>query len=914
VTAQPPPSFDARLRGTAEGRRLAATVPGSDWRKWGPYLSERQWGTVREDYSADGSAWEYFPHDHARSRAYRWGEDGLAGFSDDKQQICMSVALWNGHDPILKERLFGLTNAEGNHGEDVKELYYYLDGVPSHAYMKMLYKYPQGAFPYDDLVKTNAARGLLEREYELIDTKIFDEDRYFDVEVEYAKRAPDDILLKITVHNRGPAAASLHVLPHIWARDVWSWAVSAQTPRLAADGSAAISVSHPALPPMILQCDGAGELLFCDNRTNANRLDGAKVDGCFKDGINDYVVNGKTAAVSGARAGTKAAAHYILDIPPGESRVVRVRLYPNGAALAADAFDAMVALRGEETDAFYAAVQAGMDDADLRLIQRQVFAGMLWCKQYYGYDVRRWLRGDPPLPPPPAERLSGRNIDWDHLAMGDVGDISPGDVMAMPDVWEYPWFAAWDLAFHCVTFALIDPEFAKEQLILLTQARVLHPDGQMPAYEWNFSDVNPPVQAWAALQIYETERKRTGAGDRVFLERVFHKLMLNFTWWVNREDPDGSNIFQGGFLGLDNIGLFDLRKPLPDGGYLDQSDGTSWVAAFALNMMRMALELSLKNNVYEDLATKYFEHFIYIAEAIHAPGGAEGTGLWDDQDSFYYDVLRIPGQGAQMLRVRSIVGLVPILAVEVLHEDFTQAFPKFAERMDWFVRQRPDLAGLVSNWREPNARGFRLLSLMRRHRLNAVLTRMLDETEFLSDYGVRSVSKYHELHPYVFKQGGETFSVDYAPGEGTTRIYGGNSNWRGPIWMPINFLIVEALEKFHKYLGDSFRVECPTGSGKLLSLGDVAVELASRLKRIFAKDAAGRRAYLGDSARQWQDPNFRDRLEFFEYFHGDTGRGLGASHQTGWTGLIGNLIGPADELIADTAPSDMADDPPNTKP
>ena len=887
-----------RIGETREGLRLASIADGARWRQWGPYLSERQWGTVREDYSANGSAWEYFPHDHARSRAYRWGEDGLGGFADDKLQICLSIALWNGNDPILKERLFGLTNAEGNHGEDVKELYYYLDGVPTHAYMKMLYKYPQAAFPYSDLVAVNAARGLNEREYEIIDTGIFDDNRYFDVEIEYAKAAPDDILLSITAHNRGAAASRLHVLPQIWARNIWSWEPVPTRPRLEASDPNTILVSHPLLPPIEMFCDGSSELLFCDNETNTNRLYGTQANGSFKDGINEAVVNGNASAVNPERHGTKAAAHYILDIRPSESRCVRVRLRPAASTAATIDFDAEFVAKRAEADEFYSAVQYGIEDPDQRLVQRQALAGMLWSKQFYGYDVRRWLQGDPLQPDPPRERREGRNVNWDHLVMGDIGNVSLGDILSMPDAWEYPWFAAWDLAFHCVTFALIDPEFAKAQLVLLTQARSIHPDGQVPAYEWNFSDVNPPVHAWAAFQIYEIDRKESGVGDTVFLQRVFHKLMLNFTWWVNREDHDGRNIFQGGFLGLDNIGLFDLRTPLPGGGYLDQSDGTAWVSAFALSMMRIALELSSNNRVFEDLAVKYFEHFIYIAESVHATGGATDTGLWDDRDKFYYDVLRVPGHAGQLLRIRSIVGLVPLLAVEVVHEDFMSALPSFAERLDWFVRHRPELANLVSNWREPNQHGYRLLSLMRRSRLNSVLSRMLDEAEFLSDFGIRSVSKYHESHPYVFRQGDQVLSLEYSPGEGTTRIYGGNSNWRGPVWMPINYLIVEALHRLHKFYGDAYRVECPTGSGKFLSLEEVALELTRRLQRLFVKKSDGRRAFLGKSSRQWEDANFRDRLLFHEYFHGDTGRGLGASHQTGWTGLVALLLNPREQTDA----------------
>jgi Glycosyl hydrolase family 63 C-terminal domain len=876
------------MSATEEGRRLEAIASGAGWRRWGPYLSERQWGTVREDYSPDGKAWEYFPHDHARSRAYRWGEDGIGGFADDQLKICLSLALWNGRDPILKERLFGLNNAEGNHGEDVKELTYYLEALPTHSYMKMLYKYPQNAFPYDDLVAVNAARGLEDREYELIDTGIFGDNRYFDVEIEYAKAGADDILMRVTAYNRGPEAARLHLLPQICARNIWSWSPVLSKPKFEAGGDGEIAIDHPDLPAMAMACDGAPALLFCDNDTNTNRLYGTDIPGWFKDGVNDAVVDGKTAAVNADRQGTKAAAHYVLDIAAGGSAAIRVRLRPQGGSAAPFAdFDSIFAARRAECDAFYAALQSGIVDPDHRLVQRQALAGMIWSKQFYAYDVRRWLQGDPLQPAPAPARASGRNANWDHLALGDI--------LSMPDTWEYPWFAAWDLAFHCVIFALIDPAFAKEQLVLLTQARSQNPNGQLPAYEWNFSDVNPPIQAWAALQIYEIDRKRSGVGDAVFLERVFHKLMLNFTWWVNREDSEGRNVFQGGFLGLDNIAPFDRSAPLPEGGHIDQSDGTAWVAAFSLDMMRIALELSVQNHVYEDLATKFFEHFLYIAEAVHATGGTNETGLWDDEDSFYYDVLQMPGHAGEQLRVRSLVGLIPLLAVEVLHQDFARTLPHFAARLNWFMAQRPDLARLVSNWREPNELDYQLLSLMRRHRLNSVLARMLDETEFLSDFGIRSLSKYHAAHPCVFQLGDRSFTVAYTPGEGNTRLFGGNSNWRGPVWMPINYLIVEALYKLHKFYGDAYRVECPTGSGSFLSLQGVAEELTRRLQRLFLKDQSGRRVYLGESSREWSDPNFQDRLLFHEYFHGDTGRGLGASHQTGWTGLIALLLHPRDE-------------------
>ena len=880
------------LAKTQEGLRLATIGDvGKSWRNWGPYVSERQWGTVREDYSADGSAWEYFPHDHARSRAYRWGEDGLGGFADDKLNICMSVALWNGQDAILKERLFGLTNNQGNHGEDVKELYYYLDGLPSHAYMKMLYKYPQKAFPYDELVQVNAARSLKQTEYELIDTGVFAQSRYFDVEIEYAKAGPDDILLQITAHNRGPESAPLHILPQVWFRNQWSWSANSQKPNMAGIGKSLINLKHAISGPMQWAIDGDADLLFCDNDTNTNSLFGTKTSGWYKDGINNAVVNG-AATINPSQVGTKAAGHVVAHIAAGKSATVRVRLSPTISKNRFADFDAIFSKRRSECDEFYAALQSGQGDADKRLIQRQAFAGMLWCKQFYGYDVRRWIEGDPTQPPPPSARAKIRNESWSHVTLGDMGQGNIGDIISMPDSWEYPWFAAWDLAFQCVTFASIDPDFAKSQLHLLTQARSMHPSGQIPAYEWNFSDVNPPVQAWAALQIFETERNATGVRDLVFLERIFHKLMLNFTWWVNREDNQGRNIFQGGFLGLDNIGLFDLRKPLPGDGYLDQADGTAWAASFALSMMRIAIELALNNKVYEDIATKFFEHFLYIAEAIHKMTGPNENGLWDEQDQFYYDVLHTPGREPHVLRIRSLVGLIPLLATEVMQHDFTKLLPQFHARLEWFVAHRPDLAALVSDWRTPNSNGFRILSLLRRHRLNAILTRMLDETEFLSDYGVRSLSKQHQANPYVFTDSGENLELHYEPGEGETRIYGGNSNWRGPIWMPINYMIIDALQKFHLFHGSGFQIECPKGSGKMLNLAQVATELSTRLQKLFLKSADGQRAYLGSSEIQSQDEHFKDLILFNEYFHGDTGRGLGASHQTGWTGLIALLLRP----------------------
>ena len=880
-----------------EGDRLAPAEPAQNWRRWGPYLSDRQWGTVREDYSEDGDAWTYFPHDHARSRAYRWGEDGIGGFADDRLQICMSVALWNGKDSILKERLYGLTNSQGNHGEDVKELYYYVDGVPSHAYMKMVYKYPQAAYPYEDLAAVNAGRGLTDPEYELIDTGIFAEDRYFDIEIEYAKGDADDIQLRIVAHNRGPETAPLHILPQIWFRNSWSWSPGKARPLLDRDGSG-IAVSHPDFAPLRWQCEGDAPLLFCENETNTNRLYATDVQGWFKDGINDAVTLGRGDAVNPAHRGTKAAAHVVADIVAGASHEVRVRLAPAVTHAGFADFAAIFDRRRAEADSFYADKQRGIADADGRLIHRQALAGMLWCKQFYGYDIWRWLSGDPLLPAPPAERWQGRNSEWRHFALGDVDATGGGDILSMPDSWEYPWFAAWDLAFHAVTFATIDPDFAKHQLLLLTQARSLHPNGQMPAYEWKFADVNPPVHAWAALRVFTLERDATGRADFSFLQRIFHKLLLNFTWWVNREDAEGNNIFEGGFLGLDNIGIFDLREPLPGGGRLDQSDGTAWAAMYALNMLQIALELCAHDPSYEDMATKFFEHFIFIAEAVHGCGDKGEQGLWDETDQFYYDVLRIPGRDPQVMRVRSIVGLLPMFASLVLPADFDRDLPKFRARMTWFTEHRPDLAALVSDWQEPGATGFRHLSLLRKHRLNAILTRMLDEGEFLSPYGVRSVSKFHADHPYAFTADGRTFALGYEPGEGETRIYGGNSNWRGPVWMPINYLIVETLRALSLFYGEDFRMELPIGSGTMATLDQIADALSLRLQALFRRDGAGERPFLGIDQKQQKGRDFQDLLLFHEYFHGETGKGLGASHQTGWTGLIALLIADFDKETA----------------
>ena len=874
----------SRKSKSAEAVRLEEIGHGKHWRRWGPYLSERQWGTVREDYSAYGTAWEYLPHDHARSRAYRWGEDGIGGFGDDHLLLCLGLALWNGRDPILKERLFGLTNSEGNHGEDVKELYYYLDGTPTHSYMRMLYKYPQAAFPYNQLVEENRRRGRGEPEFELIDTGVFADNRYFDVEIEYAKADVEDILMQVTVHNRGPEAAVLHVLPQLWARNIWSWRPDPMRPQLVARADDSISVDHPHFLHLRLFCEGRPEFLFCENDTNVRRLWGIDAPGrFFKDGINDYVVGGDTAAVNPERRGTKVAAHYRLTVPPAGASRLRARLTNDGGVAGIDGLDRVMATRRAEADEYYDELQQDIADPDARLVQRQALAGMLWTKQFYYFDIPEWLNGDPLQPLPPEPRRHGRNADWPHL--------NNADIVSVPDKWEYPWYAAWDLAFHTVTLALIDPGYAKGQLLLLTRDWYMHPNGQLPAYEWAFGDVNPPVHAWAAWRVYELDRERRGGtGDRVFLERVFHKLMLNFTWWVNRKDVEGRNIFQGGFLGMDNIGLFDRSAPLPTGGFVNQSDGTAWMAMYTLNLMRIALELAINDRVYEDIASKFFEHFLYIAEAMTNIGG-DGIGLWDEQDEFYYDCLHLPDGKRIPLRVRSLVGLVPLFAVEVLDSSVLGQLTRFNARSRWFLEHRPHLARLVSRWHD--AKGERhLLSLLRGHRMKRLLSRMLDETLFLSDFGVRSLSKQHGEHPYVFEHGATHLSVAYIAGDSQTGMFGGNSNWRGPIWPQMNFLIIESLRRFHSYYGDDFRVECPVGSGKMLHLGEIATEISRRLCRIFLRNEEGRRPVFGDSPIEQSDQQFRDNVLFYEYFHGETGRGLGASHQTGWTALVACLLRP----------------------
>jgi hypothetical protein len=856
---------------------------------WGPYLSGRQWGTVREDYSNNGDAWNYFPHDHARSRAYRWGEDGLAGISDDHQRLCFALALWNGKDPILKERLFGLTNGEGNHGEDVKEYFYYLDATPNHSYLKMLYKYPQSAYPYAQLVQENRDRGLHDNEYELIDTGVFDENCYWDVFVEYFKADPDDILVQITVHNRGPEPAALHVLPQLWFRNTWSWNSSMIKPQISAQPGSILTAEHAELGTYYLYAEDHADLLFCENETNVVRLYGAASQGYYKDAFHEYLVEGNRQAVNPLLRGSKACVHVNRQVGAGESARFRLRLSNAMNPTPFSDFDRIASARKREADDFYTELQADLENDDARLVQRQAFAGMIWNKQYYGYDVRRWLEGDSDYPLPQSGRQTGRNSDWQH--------VSCSAIFSMPDKWEYPWFASWDLAFHAVTFSLIDPEFAKRQLTKLLHVWYLHPNGQLPAYEWNFGDTNPPVHGWAAWRVFQIDRKYRrkqnpdDPGDLDFLERVFQKLLLNFTWWVNQRDLRGCDLFQGGFLGLDNIGVFNRDTVLPSGGYLSQSDGTSWMAMYTLNLMRIALELAQHNSVYDDMATKFFEHFLYIAKAMTNMGG-QGVGLWDDQDSFYYDVLNQPDGQSVPLRVRSIVGLIPLFAVETLEPDLLDKVPGFRSRMEWFLTNRPDLAMLVSRWFVPGRGERRLLSLLRGHRMKALLRRMLDPQEFFSDYGVRSVSRYHLEHPYTYWTEGRALSVDYEPSESRSRLFGGNSNWRGPIWFPANFLIIESLQKFHHYYGDDFKIECPTGSGTFLTIHEIAAELTNRLRKIFLKNSDGLRQVNALYPRFQQDEYFRDCVPFYEYFDGDSARGVGASHQTGWTGIIAKLLQP----------------------
>jgi len=873
----------------AETQRLRDDASRAvNWKHWGPYLSERQWGTVREDYSPWGTCWDYFPHDHARSRAYRWGEDGLLGICDRQSRVCFALALWNGRDPILKERLFGLTGPEGNHGEDVKECYFYLDATPTHSYLKALYKYPQAAFPYARLVDENRRRGKSDPELELLDTGVFDDDRYFDVSAEYAKAGADDLAIRITVANRGPEAAAVHLLPTVWLRNTWSWGRSGEgywpKGRIDAAGDRAVTIAHPALRPLRLEAeraDGAPAptLLFTENETNVARLFGMPNPSPYvKDAFDAYVRDGRTDAVNPSRTGTKAALHYPLEIPAGGEVVVHLRLAGVDEPVTGDVgayARRVLADRIAEADAFYDTRLPANVTVDEAAAMRQGYAGLVWSKQFFHFVASHWLEGDPAQPPPPASRLAGRNHQWRHLYNRDV--------ISMPDKWEYPWYAAWDLAFHMLPFARIDTEFAKEQLILFLREWYMHPNGQIPAYEFAFSDVNPPVHAWAAWRVYKMTGPRS-ARDRVFLARVFQKLLINFTWWVNRKDVEGNNLFAGGFLGLDNVGVFDRSQPLPTGGTLEQADGTAWMAGYCLTMMTMALELAEHDPSYEDVASKFFEHFVAIVDAMNTLGG---SGLWDETDGFYYDQLVADGTPVP-LRVRSIAGLIPLFAVANLETEQLAPVPGFRKRMQWFLENRRDLAHFTSYMEAPagHDQGHRLLALPSRERLERVLRYVLDENEFLSDYGIRSVSRVHREHPYVFRAGGNEYSVSYVPGESDSGMFGGNSNWRGPIWFPLNYLLVEALERYHHFYGDTFKVECPTGSGRMLNLSEVAHEISARLARLVLPDAHGRRPCHGEERRFADDPHWRELVTFSEYFHGDTGRGLGASHQTGWTALV----------------------------
>jgi hypothetical protein len=877
---------------TAEHRRLAEHVERkANWRNWGPYLSERAWGTVREDYSADGNAWGYFPHDHARSRVYRWNEDGLAGISDRNQHLCLALALWNGRDPILKERLFGLTGPEGNHGEDVKEVYFYLDNTPTHSYMKMLYKYPHATFPYDDLIRQNRQRGYSDFEYELLDTGVFSDNRYFDVFVEYAKAAPDDILMRITVINRGAEAETCHVLPTLWFRNTWCWGYPngpmsdvPRKPVLQQINSGIIRADHATTGTYYLYMDDAPELLFTENETNTKRLYGTSNSTPYvKDAFHRYVVNGETKAVNPAPTGTKAAAHYSKHLNPGETWTICVRLSQNAHAdpFEDGRFDSILAQKQAEADEFYKALQPETLTDDQRNVQRQAFAGMLWSKQLYYFDVEQWLNGDPASPQPPQQRRAGRNRDWEHLTNFDV--------VSMPDKWEYPWYAGWDTAFHCIPLALVDSAYAKRQLEVLTREWYMHPNGQLPAYEWSFSDVNPPVHAWAVWRVYKIDAKARGEPDRDFLEGLFHKLLLNFTWWVNRKDAEGRNVFQGGFLGLDNISIFDRSAPLPTGGHLDQSDGTAWMGFYSLMMMKIAIELARTEPVYQDIATKFFEHFLRIAHAVTHMGDA-GYSLWDEEDGFFYDALNLPNGQVIPLKVRSLVGLMSMLAVETLEPVVMDAMPDFNRRVHWFIQNRPDQSRNITSIDVPGVGQRRLFSFLDREKLTSVLRYMLDEDEFLSPYGIRSLSKVHERQPYTFHAGGVTFSINYQPAESQNGLFGGNSNWRGPVWFPLNYLLIESLQRFHHYYGDSLQVEFPTRSGNLMTLGAVAAELSARLSRLFLRDESGKRPIYGGADVFNDDPHWRDFVLFHEYFHGDNGAGLGASHQTGWTGLVAKLL------------------------
>jgi hypothetical protein len=878
---------------TAEHKRLTEHRElRKNWKNWGPYLSERAWGTVREDYSQQGIAWDYFPHDHACSRAYRWNEDGLAGISDRFQYLCFGLALWNGRDTILKERLFGLSGSEGNHGEDVKEYYYYLDSTPTHSYMKMLYKYPQHEFPYSSMVTENSRRGRNELEYELLDAGVFEDGRYFDVLVEYAKAQEDDILIQITIANRGTEPAELHLLPTLWYRNTWDWGYAAgpmgdfsQKPAMqyisVGEEIPAVRAEHAVQGVYYLYAQGADDVLFTENETNNQRLFGiANKSPYVKDAFHHYLVGRDSSAVNPNRIGTKAGVLYTRTIHPGTPEVIDLRLSNTPHQTPFADFEEILALRQAEADEFYRALQPAYLSDERKMIQRQALAGMLWSKQLYYYDVEQWLHGDPGSSPP-AGRSMGRNREWQHL--------SNFDVISMPDKWEYPWYAAWDLAFHCIPITLVDPDFSKRQLVLITREWYMHPNGQLPSYEWSFGDVNPPVHAWGTWRVYKIDARQSGHPDRLFLESVFHKLLLNFTWWTNRKDADGNNIFQGGFLGLDNISIFDRSAALPTGGHIDQSDGTAWMAFYSLGMLRIALELAKENPVYQDLASKFYEHFLGIANAMTNCGG-QGHCLWNEEDQFFYDALHLPDGSVMPLKVRSLVGLMPLLAVETLEPELLEEMPIFTRRMRWFTEQRPHLSGNMASIEVEGVGRRHIASILTRERLVSVLRYMLDPEEFLSEYGIRSLSKYHSQRPYEFKYNGQTFTIRYEPSESQSGLFGGNSNWRGPIWFPINFLLIESLQKFHHYYGDDLKVECPTGSGILMNLSEVANMLSERLIRLFLLDEHGRRPVFGGSYKFQNDSEWRDCILFYEYFHGDNGAGLGASHQTGWTGLVAKLI------------------------
>jgi hypothetical protein len=870
----------------AEKLRIYDRPDNKGWKKWGPYLTDRAWGTVREDYSPYGDAWNNVTHDMARSRAYRWGEEGIGGISDNKGHVCFALSLWNHRDGILKERFFGLAGPEGNHGEDVKELYYYLDSTPTHSYMKMLYKYPQQEFPYNRLVIETMRRSRQDPEFELVDTEIFEKDDYFDVFIEYAKADQNDWLVKITAHNRGPVAAPITLLPTIWFRNTWSWGYDQYNvrPMLTGIANNQIEVNHKQLGKYKFYCENADDLLFCENETNTERLYGRTNASPFcKDGINDYVVGGKTEAINPNRIGTKASAQYARVVEPGKSVSVRVRFSQNTLlSRPFDDFDQIFEARQQEADAFYAALQKNVESTELLNIQRQAYAGMLWNKQFYYYNINEWLKGDPKMPVPFQGRVYPRNEQWRHMYTANI--------LSMPDKWEYPWFAAWDLAFHTLTLARLDPHFAKRQLAVVLREYYMHPNGQIPAYEWNFSDVNPPVHAWATWKVYEIDKQANGVGDVNFLERVFHKLLLNFTWWVNRKDVSGNNIFGGGFLGLDNIGVFDRSQPLPMGGRIEQADGTGWMAMYTLNMLRISCEIAITRPSYQDMASKFFEHFLHIASAMNNLG-KEHISLWDEVDQFYYDVLHTPDNNARLLKIRSMVGLIPLFAVEVLDEELLNKLPDFKRRLEWVLKNRPDLASLVSRWHEPGKGETHLLSLLRGHRMKMLLKRMFDETEFLSDYGIRALSKFHEKQPYQFALNGEVFQVKYVPAESETSVFGGNSNWRGPVWFPVNFLLIDSLLKFYQYYGDDFEIEYPTNSGQVMSIKEAAMQVSERLINIFRRDEkTGLIPAFGNEMKFQKDPHFENLYLFFEYFHGDVGAGLGAAHQTGWTGLVADLI------------------------